>query len=258
MDHSIADTTLKQIKPLFDEYLGTLTGITDGYFEHHVLHSEFHKIEVGGMDAGYFAVYRGEGKRMLTQFYVRKEFVHISQPIFREILGKYEIGTAYAPTCDELFLSLCLDNRKEIEMQAYFFDSEPKRPVRDPEFGRSCLSAVLKSEYGEMNEKTNGFFAGPIPGESMIYKLSSGSEVLGYGQIIPCELREGFWDIGMIVLEPHHQKGAGRSIIMHLSDICRENGHKPVAGCWYYNHNSKRTLESAGLHSGTRLLHIIF
>jgi GNAT superfamily N-acetyltransferase len=258
MNFDTVKTDLKDIRPLVNEYLGTLTGITDGFFEYHVLQSEFHKIEADGRDAGYFAVYRGDGKRMLTQFYVRKEHIHIAQPIFRETLGRLEAGTAFVPTCDELFLSLCLDHRKDIEMQAYFFDSDPKCSVREPEFGRDCLFAVPEDEYGEMNRKTNGFFPDPVPESSMIYKLTREGEILGYGQIIPLELRSGFWDIGMIVLEPHRQKGAGRSIIMHLSDICRENGRKPVAGCWYYNHNSKRTLESSGLHSSTRLLHITF
>lgn len=258
MDHNFTQTSLKDLEPLFDGYLGTLNGVTDGFWESHVLHSEFYQIEADGTSIGYYAVYCENEQRMLTQFYVKEAFIPIAQPIFREVLEKHQIKAAYAPTCDELFLSLCLDHHKKIELQAYFFGSDAQRSVRGPEYERICFSSVPESEYDDMNERTNRFFEDPVSNGGMIYKLCSGGVVLGYGQIIPCELRAEFWDIGMIVLEQHRQKGAGRSLIMHLADICRENGHIPVAGCWYYNHNSKRTLESGGMYTKTRLLHVMF
>jgi hypothetical protein len=52
--------------------------------------------------------------------------------------------------------------------------------------------------------------------------------------------------------------GIGRSIIIHLRNICIEKGLTPMAGCWYYNHNSKNTLESTGFITKTRLLRIDF
>jgi hypothetical protein len=30
------------------------------------------------------------------------------------------------------------------------------------------------------------------------------------------------------------------------------------SGCWYYNHNSRKTIESAGRYSRTRLLNVTF
>lgn len=45
---------------------------------------------------------------------------------------------------------------------------------------------------------------------------------------------------------------------IHLADICREKGITPNCGCWYYNHNSKATLESAGLVAQTRYLNVFF
>jgi uncharacterized membrane-anchored protein YitT (DUF2179 family) len=35
-------------------------------------------------------------------------------------------------------------------------------------------------------------------------------------------------------------------------------GYTAVSGCWYYNHNSKKTMESAGGYSKTRLLKFYF
>ncbi len=37
---------------------------------------------------------------------------------------------------------------------------------------------------------------------------------------------------------------------------CRQKELHPIAGCWYYNHNSKKTLERAGMVTQTRLLKV--
>jgi hypothetical protein len=42
------------------------------------------------------------------------------------------------------------------------------------------------------------------------------------------------------------------------SYICAQQGRRPIAGCWYYNHLSKKTLEKAGLFSQTRLLKFLY
>ena len=39
---------------------------------------------------------------------------------------------------------------------------------------------------------------------------------------------------------------------------CERQGVRPIAGCWYYNHRSKRTLERAGMYAPTRLLKVEF
>jgi hypothetical protein len=44
--------------------------------------------------------------------------------------------------------------------------------------------------------------------------------------------------------------------IAMLIEECRRRSLRPVAGCWYYNHRSRRTLQRAGMYSPTRLLKI--
>lgn len=62
----------------------------------------------------------------------------------------------------------------------------------------------------------------------------------------------------MIVNENYRYQGFGRSIILALKDIVYEKGMIPIAGCEYFNHNSKKTLESSGMCSTTRLFKISF
>jgi hypothetical protein len=48
----------------------------------------------------------------------------------------------------------------------------------------------------------------------------------------------------------------GTATIAMLMEECQRRSLRPVAGCWYYNHRSKQTLERAGMFSPTRLLKI--
>ena len=57
-------------------------------------------------------------------------------------------------------------------------------------------------------------------------------------------------------IERFRGKGVGTATIALLRAECHRRGIRPVAGCWYYNHTSKRTLERAGMYSPTRLLRI--
>lgn len=89
------------------------------------------------------------------------------------------------------------------------------------------------------------------------YHLLDG-EILGYGIIVPNVLLKKYWTCGMITLKQYRTKGVGRSIQIHLGDICRENNKIPISGSWYYNDLSRKTIESAGKYTTTRLLNVIF
>lgn len=178
-------------------------------------------------------------------------------------MTEYGIKTAFVATCDELFLSLCLDFHKRIELQAYFFDGSKRINVRPPEYGREGLTEIEPGEIDTVNRQTDGFFSNTtkqqlINRECTIYRMADKDGTLGYGMIVPDKTRPHLWDCGMIVLPKHRRKGIGRSIQIHLGDICRENDKTPVSGCWYHNHLSKKTIESAGRYTTTRLLNAHF
>jgi GNAT superfamily N-acetyltransferase len=60
----------------------------------------------------------------------------------------------------------------------------------------------------------------------------------------------------MYTAERFRRQGVGTATIALLIEECRGQGLRPVAGCWYYNHRSKQTLERAGMYSPTRLLKV--
>ena len=79
---------------------------------------------------------------------------------------------------------------------------------------------------------------------------------VGFGVRVKSRFYADVACIGMYTLEPYRNTGAGTATIALLIDECARRGLRAVAGCWYYNHASKRTLERAGMVTQTRLLKI--
>jgi GNAT superfamily N-acetyltransferase len=81
---------------------------------------------------------------------------------------------------------------------------------------------------------------------------------VGFGVLVPSTLQDAVASIGMFTIAAFRGQGVGMATISLLMDECHKRGIRPVAGCWYFNHGSKRTLERAGMVSRTRLLKIDF
>jgi hypothetical protein len=248
------------IGPLLRQYAESLSGGTDDFWEAHILGAAPYVIRIGGRTAGFFTLWE---KKKLTSFYLGADFLPLAQPVFRRILAEYGVRTAFAATCDEALLSLCLDFHSRIEPQAYFFDGTVPHAVRPPEYSRECIHPVAPQELPAVKGLTGDFFdflseRDLTDGRAALYRLEERGELLGFGIIVPNRLAARYHACGMITLANRRRKGAGRSIQIHLGDICRENGAVPVSGCWYQNLPSKKTIESAGRYSKTRLLNIFF
>jgi GNAT superfamily N-acetyltransferase len=254
--HKFVKSSLEENKKIFQDYVDSLSNIYDEYLEDHILNSEIYSIYVDEVHCGCFGIFN---KTMLTQFYIERKHLKLAQKIFDDILEKYEIKNAYVPTCDELLLSLCMDKHVKVNLQAYFFQ-ESGAEVAPAKYPRECLKLATLEDLQEILDITGDFIdkhEERIKAQQL-YILREGAEFLGLGIIVDNRIMKNCACTGMFTTEKHRQKGIGRSIIMHLKDICREKGMRPMAGCWYYNHNSKRTLESTGYVSYTRLLRIDF
>lgn len=247
---------LGDIQSIFDEYVLSLTDVYDDFLEHHILTSDFYTIELQDEIIGYFAIHEST---LLTQFFIRKTYLHLSQTAFKMVLDSYPIGHAFVPTCDELFVSLAMDNHKKIELQAYFF-IETDRPVLPPNFSKSLLRLANLSDVEDIKRLSGDFFSELYQSVSdrKIYILEDDDHIYGFGIIENNRIHKHCRGIGMFTVEEHRQKGVGRSIILHLKDICTTLEYQPLPGCWYHNYNSKKTLESCGFASKTRLLKVEF
>jgi GNAT superfamily N-acetyltransferase len=91
-----------------------------------------------------------------------------------------------------------------------------------------------------------------------IYVLEENNELIGLGVLVDNHIMRNCIGTGMFTREDRRGEGIGRSIILHLRAIAHELGKTPVPGCWYYNTNSRRTLESAGYVTKSKLLKFHF
>lgn len=249
-------SSLEDNKEFLNQYRESLSSRYDTYLEEHILKSEIYAIYNEEIYLGYFGIY---DNRMLTQFFIPiSNFIH-AQNIFDDILKSFRIKEAYVPTCDQIFLSLCLDKHSKVSIQAYFFE-ESNKLFAPAQYPRKMLKKAELSDITDIKNITGDFTDNQEDRikTGQLYILRDGAEFLGLGIIEDNVIMKGCKGIGMFVNPKHRQKGVGRSIIIHLKGICHENGIIPVPGCWYYNFNSKKTLESAGFVSRTRLLRIEF
>jgi GNAT superfamily N-acetyltransferase len=246
---------LEDIKELFEAYVASLSDVYDDFLETHILDSFFYKIEYNEIVIGYFAIHNGN---LLTQFYIEKDYLHLGQGCFKSILEQYKMAHAFVPTCDELLLSLSMDFHKKIELQAYFF-VDTNREVEPPKYSKSMLRLANLSDVENIKRLSGDFFSELYQNVSdrKIYILEE-DEIYGFGIIENNRIHKECRGIGMFTVEAHRQKGVGRSIILHLKDLCKTLEYQPLPGCWYHNYNSKRTLESCGFASKTRLLKVEF
>jgi len=206
---------------------------------------------------GYFSINSGT---ILVIFNVFEKCRNISQDLFTIAKNYESVKEALIPTGDEFLISHAIDNYAKIEKQAYFSTYTDKAPnkiipielqlaniEKDIETLKLCQD-FLKSEIENINKLI----------DEEIYIARHENNVIGFGIIEYQKIVEIYASIGMIVIEEYRQKGYGANILSGLKNIVKAKGKIPISGCWYYNHNSKKTMESAGAYSKTRLLRFHF
>ena len=246
-------TTFKDLKEELLSYTKSLR-LVDTYWEQYIVDSDLYKIIYKHDCIGFFSIYKNE--MMLTSFHINSTMLY--QSVFEEIVDEFQLKSAYVVTNDELMLSLCMDKQTRVELQAYFFD-DGEQVVADASFPLELLKLAQQKDLNELIDID--FFDAPTieNSEDLIYVMRNDKdELMGAGHIQRMQLERKWGAVGMYVSSDFRQMGVGRSIILHLMDIAKQKGLIPIAGCWYYNHNSKKTLESCGFSSKTRLLKIYF
>lgn len=239
---------------LFNNYLSKLT-IVDDFWETHILEGEFYSIQWEKKIVGFFSIFR---KTKITSFYLIDSHIKDSQNIFSDIITKFGIGSSFVATSDELFLSLAMDYHKKVEMQAYFF-TDSKTNVKKANWPRNLLSLATEKDIKEiMATEPYDDIEALVESNAVYIMRKEDLTFLGTGIINPLKSMPNICVIGMSVSIQYRQLGIGRSILTYLKDLCYENGKTPVAGCWYQNTNSKKTLESVGFVTKSRLLNILF
>ncbi|MCM3627766.1 GNAT family N-acetyltransferase [Paenibacillus glycanilyticus] len=250
----VKECTFAEIKQLAAEYLEGLSSPFDSFLEDHILTSVFYRIQDGPEDAGYYAIHKQE---LLTQFYIRKPYLKHAQPLFLEALERHAVKNLFVPTCDELFLSLAIDQDFKINKQAYFFQDSQSAMVASPSEGE--VFRLAREDELQAIQRVCGDFLSDYKhwiAAERLFVFYRAADLLGIGIMETSRMFDGHASIGMFTNEAFRKQGNGKALIVHLRRWCKEHGITAICGCWYYNEASKRTLESAGMVTKTRLLNI--
>ncbi|WP_308635883.1 GNAT family N-acetyltransferase [Paenibacillus silvisoli] len=259
---SFSACPIGDLRPLIDEYVGQLASPIDSFLEDHILGSAFYAIRANA-DAviGYFAIFNNQ---RLTQFYIRDVWRKYAQSLFVRVIDEFAVKFLFVPTCDESLISLVIDQDYAIKKQAYFFQDSGLEAAAggdgdgDGDGGQNEFRLAEAKDLPVIEQVCVDFvgdYANRI-GRGEIFVYYREYELLGIGVLERSRLVDGLGSIGMFVNPAFRLQGMGKAIIVAMRGWCKAHGVVPVSGCWYYNDASKRTLESAGMVTKTRLLHV--
>jgi GNAT superfamily N-acetyltransferase len=254
MDTHFAPVAFAEIREATREHLRALPSAIDSFLEDHILASSHYRIVVAGETAGFASIHE---KRLITQFALAEPFRGCGQELFRELRRMEQARSAFVPTCDEFLLAHALDDYRRLAKQAYFF-ATPPGAGEGVATDRYTMRPAVMEHAGFVRQESGDFF------EHLERHIAAGDlfltlrdeQAVGFGILVQSTLYDDVASIGMYTIERYRQAGVGTATIAMLIEECRRCSLRPVAGCWYYNHGSRRTLQRAGMYSATRLLKI--
>ncbi len=251
----------EEIEQYVSDYYVTNQIVVDSFWEDHILKSQHYKIMHEDKIIGFFAIFE---ENMISLFHLLEDYAHYGQVIFERVKRYEQVTNAFVPTGDEFFLSHAIDNFTRLEKQAYFsvYRSEPlkKELVKNIKLRKlnGEADAKLLEIAGDFFDKDSCNKVIAPNGNFEIYIVEENEEIVGFGVIEYSQIIKKLASIGMFVCEKKRELGYARNILKALQIIVEENDRKAVSGCWYFNHNSKKSMESAGAFSKTRLLRFYF
>lgn len=256
MDICLEVATFDELRPLVSAHLNSLPSPVDSFVEEHIIASKLYQILFNGQPGGYAGIYN---EQVVTQFVLDEPYRQHGQPAFTALKGMERVNSAFVPTCDGFYLAHALDEHREVPRQAYIW-CLPSVVTREPPPPEFTLSQATVDD-APLIRRSLGDFLDHLDeriGRDEVFFSHRGQTLVGFGFREKSHFYENTASIGMFTLPDHRTGGVGTATLQHLIALNESKGIRSVAGCWYYNHPSKRTLQRAGLYSGTRLLRIEF
>ncbi|MDP3058675.1 MAG: GNAT family N-acetyltransferase, partial [bacterium] len=207
--------------------------------------AQFISIHLGDKSIGFAA----KKEQILWFIYIRKEHLRYAPRAFDQIINEHDINTVYFQTTDSLMTSLVMDYEFEKTKGAYFFADAMQGEKPRLDYNNMRFVVAKHADIAFIREHTGTFFDNlelEIEREHL-FLLWADKELLGCGIVAPSKFATNYASIGMITCKAHRGKGVGKTILWLLKEWCYQRGLKPIAGCWYYNTLSRKTLESVGL-----------
>jgi RimJ/RimL family protein N-acetyltransferase len=254
MHVSFARVELSEVHDQISRHLDSLPAPIDSFLEDHVRDSKHYALSAFGSRVGFASIHGGS---LMTQFSLEPAYQHFGQAAFQALRKLESVREAFVPTCDEFYLSHAIDDYRQLTKQAYFFRALPST-LRSAEVEQCSLKPATAADEHVIRERSGDLFGEVgerIKRGELFLTYRAGTSV-GFGVMAPSQFQRDVASIGMFTLEPFRCTGVGSATIALLMEECFRRNLRAVAGCWYYNHASKRTLERAGMITKTRLLRV--
>ena len=244
-------SSLTKIKDLIQEHIRSLPFPLDSYLEDLLISSDIYSFEYNDLNIGYFAV----KNNTINFFYVKKEYFKVAPALLERLIKDYSIERVHILTQDSLLNRLIIEWDYEKKMEGcYFVDSKKGNcNILDADwvFRQSTVSDEMKIKQiaGDFFDEASGGFEDVLQRikANTMFVLESKKGTLGYGVIEKGRLVKNSVSIGMFVNPLFRKMGAAKTILNNLKKWAYDNNLEPLAGCWFYNTLSRKSLEAAGM-----------
>lgn len=247
----IIETNIVNINEIVEKHIESLSYPMDSWLEDRLLGSLIYKF----MNEDDCIGYAGQIEETLQFFYVQQEYFKYAPTILEKVIEEKAIKRVLVITQDSLLSALIAEWDYEKEKLACWFTDSGRVENLDAQATDAVFSAAEQKDAQRIREISGDFFDEVSGGFNCL------EERIEAGTIFVLEDREGLLgtgiveksqfchvvSIGMYTAPKHRKKGAAKTVLLNLKEWAYKNNLKPVAGCWYYNTLSRKSLESAGM-----------
>lgn len=249
---NIKKVEIKDVSDILNEHIESLSYPMDSWMEDRLVESTKYQLMYGEICIAYIGIL----KDILHFFYVKKAYFKYAPAILEKVIKEKAIGRVFIMTQDSLLTALLAEWDYDIEKKACWFTDngiveDLTTKVENAIFRVATLLDLqnIKDISGDFFFEASGGFTcleERIEAET-IFLLEDRTILLGCGIIEKSRFCNNLTSIGMFVNREHRRKGVAKKILLNLKAWSYLNMCKPVAGCWFYNTLSRKSLESAGM-----------
>jgi hypothetical protein len=249
---SFDPTNIDNARYIIDEYLATLAYPLDSYLEDIFLNADLFIIKIDQQASGFFAIQEDT----IQFFHINKENYRDGADIFEKIVKNYKIKNVLVNSADPQINALIIEWDYQMErMGCWFSDSgvhiNKANKIPNAVFRYADLTdiAMIKDISKDFFDEVSGGFdtlTQRIEAQT-IFILEEDDKLYGLGIIEFGRLCTDYASIGMFANPQFRQLGAAKTILLNLKKIVYLADKQPIAGCWYYNTLSRKSMASAGM-----------
>jgi GNAT superfamily N-acetyltransferase len=242
-------SNIKEANALLKAHIKSLAYPLDSWLEDQLFNSAVYKLMYRTKCIGYAA----QKKQTLQFFHVRKKYFRYAPALLEKFVAENGIKRVFVITQDSLLCALIAEWEYQKEDHACFFTDGGRKEIPETNaIFRPAVSAdtrsIRKVAGKFFDEKSGGFSSlEQRIAAGMIFVLENKKDLLGGGIIEKGMICRDYASIGMFVNRDFRGKGYAPLILLKLKEWCYQHDLKPIAGCWYPNTLSRKSLEAAGM-----------